>query len=487
MLAHFGGLLSISLVSVLFAKNLGDFPIFQWDEARYVNNSLEILSLGNWFHFTMDGTIDTWNFKPPLVLWLQAMSMKIVGINELALRLPSFLASLGVLILLYWFCVSALQSTLSGITSVLFFGASCGFIGPHIGRTADLDAVQTFFVLWYTLYFLRYLLIGTPSKHLYPRLAVLVFLAFLCKGMPGLLLLPFLALIAGFPLNYKKVYHNPSVYVYGILTVVMCSLYYLLREMNYPGYWELLKKSEFNRFSGEGIKWHVRPFDFYFKNFTDLKRYFFLLDFLPFTLITFLSAKQRLIKLAYLYLLIITIAYFLFISYPPVKLEWYDAPLYPFFALLFGIFITETCKRMIPNKNWAAATAISCSLTLCIPHYRHIWEKIQYDQKKMEAVDDAEKGGLLMKQLQFDKPDEMEYTVLFGLKKIQHADQIKFYQKAFALRYGAKIQITDHLQHLAPGQKVLPANQSWSDSLHRYFPHTETLWQSGQGKLLLIK
>ena len=66
-----GGLV-IGLVAFFFFYDLGQFPIFQWDEARYANNSIEVLTLGNWFNFTMDGLVDTWNFKPPLVLWLQA-------------------------------------------------------------------------------------------------------------------------------------------------------------------------------------------------------------------------------------------------------------------------------------------------------------------------------------------------------------------------------------------------------------------------------
>ena len=97
------GAVLIGLVGLFFFHDLGRFPIFQWDEARYVNNSIEVPTLGNWFHFTMDGAIDTWNFKPPLVLWLQALSMQVFGMNEWAVRLPSALAGVGMAVLLYWF------------------------------------------------------------------------------------------------------------------------------------------------------------------------------------------------------------------------------------------------------------------------------------------------------------------------------------------------------------------------------------------------
>jgi len=35
-----------------------------------------------------------WNTKPPLMIWCQVISMKLLGINEWAIRLPSALAAL---------------------------------------------------------------------------------------------------------------------------------------------------------------------------------------------------------------------------------------------------------------------------------------------------------------------------------------------------------------------------------------------------------
>ena len=156
-----GGLV-FAFVIFLFFRDLGRFPIFQWDEARYANNSIEVLTLGNWFHFTMDGHIDTWNFKPPLVLWIQAASMKVFGINEWAVRLPSAMASIGIAILLFWFCYTALKSPLTGIATIFFYAASAGFIGPHMGRSADLDAIQTLLVTWYVLLFLKFIISEKP-------------------------------------------------------------------------------------------------------------------------------------------------------------------------------------------------------------------------------------------------------------------------------------------------------------------------------------
>ena len=353
--------------------------------------------------------------------------MQIFGINEWAVRLPSALAGIGIAVLLYWFCVKTLQSVWSGVATVLFYAASCGFIGPHMGRTADLDSVQTFFVLWYVLVFIRYLLSDRQDPHIFLRLAVLVFLAFLCKGMPGLLLLPYLFLISLLHGNYRKVFFNPSAYVYAALAVGACVAYYALREAHSVGYWELVKKSEFNRFSGKGIEWHVQPFHFYFSNFTEQKRYFFLVYLLPLTLSSFFITSSVQIKRVLVYFWIITLGYFLFISIPPVKLEWYDAPLYPCFAILFGITVHEWMKKIAAsNQHWMPAGSVALSLLLCFPHYHYTWQKIHYSADK---IADFERPGLVMRQFAKAHPDSTDYTVFIDKRKVEHLDQVKFYQK----------------------------------------------------------
>lgn len=478
------GALSISFIALLFFLDLGEFPIFQWDEARYVNNSVEVLTLGNWFNFTMDGAVDVWNFKPPLVLWLQAGSMKLFGVNEWAARLPSALAGVGIAVLLYWFCVTALRSVWTGVATVLFFGASCGFISPHIGRSADLDAVQTFFTIWYVLLFIRYLLSDKPNKHIFLWLGILVVLAFLCKGMPGLLLLPYLAIIALLHKNHKKVFFNRTVYVYAAAALAVMVAYYVLRDLHYPGYWELVKKSEFNRFSGKGVEWHKQPFGFYFTNFIELKRYFFLLYLLPFTLAVFFIATNPITKRALLYCWIIAAGYLLFISAPPVKLAWYDAPLYPCFALIFGISICTSMESLVKRPKWLPLSVIGSTIALCFPHYLYTWKQIHYSPDK---TPDYERAGLAMRRLSESEPPVLDYTIFVDKRKIEHLDQMKFYQKAFAQRHQTTILLKDKVSEMVPGELVLTSQPRFSDSIRLYFPAAEMLYDRQDGQLFRLK
>lgn len=481
------GVALLLFAALFFCNDLGKFPILQWDEARYVNNSVEILRNGHWLDFRMDGQIDTWNFKPPLVLWLQVLSMKIWGATEWGVRFPTVLAGIGIVLLLFWFSVKVLQSPRIGLITGLFFLASSGFIGPHMGRTADLDAVQTFFTTLYSLLFIRYLLEGQHPRNTFALLGALLVMAFLCKGMPGLLLLPYLFIISLLHGNYKKVLLTKYLYLFGVAALLLCAGYYLLRDLNHPGYWEMVKKSEFNRFSGKGVEWHIQPASFYVDNFVASKRYFPLIYLLPLTLSAFFFLGAERLRKVFTYLWVIVAGYLIFISIPPVKLEWYDAPLYPFFALLFGIAVSEGASKLAGQfKIPAAATSLALVITLacCFLPYRHIWQKVQYAPEKMS---DFEWEGVFIRQLQEAHPDWLDYVILKQVKHPEHLDQVKFYQKTFEYRFHAPITVESDPQQIRPGRRVLVSQPALSDSIRSRFPAAVVQFETAFGKLWEIR
>lgn len=471
--------------AVFFCYDLGKFPILQWDEARYVNNSVEILQHGHWLDFRMDGEIDTWNFKPPLVLWLQVWSMEVWGATEWGVRFPTVLAGIGITGLLFWFGLRVLRSPLTGLVAGLFFLASGGFIGPHMGRTADLDAVQTFFITLYSLLFIRYLIQGGRPLRTFAWLGGLVVLSFLCKGMPGLLILPYLFIISLLHGNYKKVFFNREVYVFGVIVLLLCISYYLVRDLMHPGYWQLVKASEFNRFSGKGVEWHIQPATFYLNNFVESKRYFPLIYLLPLTWAAWFLMEAQRARRVFVYAWVIVAGYLIFISIPPVKLEWYDAPLYPFFALIFGIAVAGIADRFANRiKLPAAVPALVITLACCFLPYRQIWQKIRYAPEKMS---DFEWEGVFIRQLQETHPDWLDYVILKKVKHPEHLDQVKFYQKTFQQRFSAPVTVENELENIRSGQRVLVSQPALSDSIRLRFPAATVAFETPYGKLWNIR
>ncbi len=74
-------------------------PLFDWDEINFAECAREMLASNNYsdvqlyFH-------PFWE-KPPLFIWLQALSMNVFGVNEFAARFPNALCGVITLLVLY--------------------------------------------------------------------------------------------------------------------------------------------------------------------------------------------------------------------------------------------------------------------------------------------------------------------------------------------------------------------------------------------------
>jgi hypothetical protein len=65
-----------------------------WDESLYGTTAAEMLAGGDWVVTTFRGQVDYYNAKPPLNVWLIALSFWAFGINLVSLRLVSALSAL---------------------------------------------------------------------------------------------------------------------------------------------------------------------------------------------------------------------------------------------------------------------------------------------------------------------------------------------------------------------------------------------------------
>ena len=118
---------------------LDDAPsrIMIWDESRLMVNALEMRLTGFSLVTTYGFAPDLWNTKPPLAIWAMLASINLFGPSEWALRLPSALAALGTLLLVFDFTYRVSRSQVTAAAAALLLAGSIGFFGDHGAHTAD--------------------------------------------------------------------------------------------------------------------------------------------------------------------------------------------------------------------------------------------------------------------------------------------------------------------------------------------------------------
>src|SRR6185295_17365300 len=105
------------LAAAVIFYRLGQHPVYWWDEARVALNSLEMLNHPG-LVVRYDGAPELWNTKPPLAIWLNALSLTLFGVNEWALRLPAALAGIGTVLAVYNF-TNRLSGKFTGLLAAL--------------------------------------------------------------------------------------------------------------------------------------------------------------------------------------------------------------------------------------------------------------------------------------------------------------------------------------------------------------------------------
>jgi 4-amino-4-deoxy-L-arabinose transferase-like glycosyltransferase len=85
--------------TLLFVPFLGAVHLFDWDEINFAECAREMLVTGDYFSVTINFQ-PFWE-KPPVFIWMQALSMKAFGVNEFAARFPNALCGVVTLLVLF--------------------------------------------------------------------------------------------------------------------------------------------------------------------------------------------------------------------------------------------------------------------------------------------------------------------------------------------------------------------------------------------------
>jgi len=443
---------SIILLTSFVLVDPGITPFQIWDEARLANNVFEIQQNGNLLVTHFMGEPDLWNTKPPLLIWIQLLSVSVFGFTEAAFRLPSLLAIVATAITMLLFLWRYTKRIEIGLFASVILITSTGYMGHHIGRTGDYDAILTLFTTLNGLFF--FLAIESQKKKYIYLFFIFLSCAALTKGISSLLFVPALLLYA--IIRKKLLYwlRQMDLYRAAMIFIVSVGGYYLAREFASPGYLEKIVENELGgRYLVTQNEHKNGSFYFVFMlKKIRFKEWFF---FLPLMFIPIFQQKDSRRKNLALFSLLMTSLFCAVISGSQTKLGWYDAPMYPFMAMgisLGVVTVIDWFFELSSIKNqWLRNFLIaSCIGLICfIPYRRSYHRSLKPYYQPQKAFYDM---SFLLREAIEGKHDFEAYKVVFD-KTGTPSQHIKIYVNLLQKK-GIDIQLA-FSKNLQKGDRII--------------------------------
>lgn len=210
---------------------IADIPLLDKTEARYSEIARLMVETNDWIVLQIDYGVPFWA-KPPLSTWLSALSFKIFGVNAFAARLPSYLLSLLLILILAKSFIKDFKSSFL----IAFILLTMPEFLLHTG-VVSTDTALCFSISIIMLSFWKAMNASGPWywKYLF---FVGIALGFLSKG-------PLVLVLTGPPIFFWLIVQKIKIrsllknlpWLIGILiTAILAIPWYLLAEKNSPGF-----------------------------------------------------------------------------------------------------------------------------------------------------------------------------------------------------------------------------------------------------------
>ncbi len=172
---RYHALVAKNIISHPLKPTLYDNPVLPYDYKNWSGNHI-------WVH------------KQPLPLWTMALSMRIFGVNEIALRLPAIImTTIG--IVLMFLIGSSLFNKKIGYLSALLYSINGLVIELTAGRVAT-DHIDVFFLFFIQLaVFLSIKFVQQQKSYINILVGIAIGAAILSKWLPALIVIPIWLLI----------------------------------------------------------------------------------------------------------------------------------------------------------------------------------------------------------------------------------------------------------------------------------------------------
>ena len=318
-------------------------PLVLWDESRVAINALEMHLRGFGLVTTYEFRPDLWNTKPPLAIWLIVASFELFGVSEFSLRLPSMLAAVATLALVFRFTRQTTRSDVAAALAVALTALSACYFGPNGVKTAEYDALTCLFTTGY-LMVLHDALHRTRARSRQLVVAcVLIALAALTKGvaglMPGIGLVAYLLAVG----RIDRPLRDARYLMVGFVALLPVALFVAAREAMANGYVAAMMYNDVAGRFGEALDGHKGPLNHYL---TILIRHWLfvagpLIVLVPAALL-FARGRRR---FRLMFALCCSAAPLIVLSVAETKLVHYMIPVIPWLAIAIAVGLHVAWSR----------------------------------------------------------------------------------------------------------------------------------------------
>lgn len=347
--------LIVLIYLLIYILPLGFKPLFVPDETRYAEIPREMLASGNWTTPKLDGF--RYFEKPVLAYWANAISIKLFGENEFAVRLPSALSAGITALLVYFFANFAFKRKRTALLASIIFLMSMEVFA--VGTFSVTDMMLTMLLTGTLVFFY----LAAQSENIKMKILHLAICsvfcggAFLVKGflafaIPAIVITPFLL----WSKRWKEIFTLPWIPLLGIVIVSLpwcLSIHY--QEASFWNYFFWVE--HVNRFTSSADSQHPQRFWFFIP--------VLLAGAIPWTFYIPCAIRgftRKFHQSAHMkYLLCWFIIPFLFFSISSGKLATYILPCFPALALLMALGLVRYLE-ISRYRLWNASSLILAAL-----------------------------------------------------------------------------------------------------------------------------
>lgn len=213
---------------LLFVPFLGAVHLFDWDEINFAECAREMLVTHDYFSVKINYQ-PFWE-KPPIFIWMQALSMNVVGVNEFAARLPNALCGIATLLILFNMG-RKLYDIQFGLVWTLVYAGS--FLPHFYFKSGIIDPWFNLFIFCGIYFFIEFINYNTRIKEnkVYPYLlksALFIGLAVLTKGPVAILVIGLCFVVFWIVRRFSAIINLSQILLYGTAVICVGSLWFLM-------------------------------------------------------------------------------------------------------------------------------------------------------------------------------------------------------------------------------------------------------------------